>query len=82
VGDAAGSLKSVTDLRLDPELAAVVVRARQHADAVGELHPPVGHFESPLSSEARAVVAAWIADGGYHSAVAAVVAEDPDLADL
>ena len=70
-----------TNLRLDPELAEVVARARLRAAAAGELSPPgVGAFTSPLSPEAQQILRAWLDDGGYEAAVAAIAAEDPDLA--
>jgi hypothetical protein len=66
---------------LDPELSAVVQRARQRAEAGGELRPPrPGTGESVLSSQARAIVRGWLYDGGYDVAVALVVADDPELA--
>jgi hypothetical protein len=71
----------MTDLHLAPEVAAVVARARGVAEASGELYPGTAGFESPLSPAARAVIASWIADGGYRAAVMAVAAEDPELAD-
>lgn len=65
----------------DPELSAVVERARRRAQEAGELQlvgaPP---FESPLDPAAREIVVSWIRDGGYDRAVAEVVADDPDLA--
>jgi hypothetical protein len=66
---------------LDPELAAVVERARRRAAAAGELEPARSRrAESVLAPEARALVQEWLRDGGYDQAVALVVADDPELA--
>jgi hypothetical protein len=68
-------------LHSDPDLAAVVARARRRARDAGELHPasdaPVA---STLDPAAREIVESWIREGGYERAVAEVVADDPDLA--
>jgi len=70
-----------TKLRLDPELAQIVERARHRAAAAGELIAPrVGPLVSPLPPEAQRVVRAWLDDGGYDAAIAEIVAEDPELA--
>lgn len=68
-----------TDLRSDPELSTLVERARVRATEAGELLTAPMSIESPLSVEARQIVATWIDEGGYGRAVAAVEAEDPDL---
>ena len=68
-------------LHSDPELAAVVARARRRAQEAGELHPAGNPpFESVLDPAAREIVVSWIRDGGYDRAVAEVVADEPDLA--
>jgi len=65
----------------DPELAAVVERARRRAEVSGELRTRgSGVFVSPLTPEARAIVLEWLRDGGYDEAIARVVADDPELA--
>jgi hypothetical protein len=70
-----------TGVRLDPTLADVVQRARLRAAEAGELVGSAGtEFVSPLSPAARHAIAEWIVSGGYDSAVAAVVTDDPDLA--
>jgi hypothetical protein len=65
----------------DPELGAVIERARRRAEDRNELRAtrPVA-YESPLSPEARAIVLEWLRDGGYDEAVALVVADDPEVA--
>lgn len=71
-----------TRLRSDPELAAIIERARQEARAADELQPSESRFlESPLSPAAREVLASWVQDGGYDRALAEVAADDPELAD-
>lgn len=68
-------------LRSDPELAAVVERARERAETMGELRAEPWSASDVLSSaEAREIVAAWASDGGYDCALAAVVIDDVDLA--
>jgi len=71
----------VLQLGSDSELAAVVARARDRAREAGELQvggsPTVA---SVLDPAARKIVAAWIRDGGFDRALAAVAADDPDLA--
>jgi hypothetical protein len=70
-----------TELRLDPELAAVVDAARRRAERLGELsRPPARPYVSPLGPEVADAVHRWLHDGGYAAALAQVVAEDPDLA--
>jgi hypothetical protein len=70
-----------TELHLDPELAAVVDRARRRAEAMGELpRGPFPPFESKIPHEAANVLLEWLRDGSYDAAVARVIAEDPDLA--
>lgn len=74
-------LSMATKLRLDPELAEVVERARDRATAAGEMAPPrVGRLASPLPPEAQRLVGDWLDDGGYDAAIAEIVAEDPELA--
>lgn len=71
-----------TELRLDPELATVVERSRRRARELGEL-PHQGAtvpVAAAISAEAREVIAGWLRDGGYDAAVAAIGAQDPDLA--
>ena len=71
-----------TELRLDPELAAVVERSRRRARELGEL--PRQRAAAPdaavISTEAREIITGWLRDGGYEAAVAAIGAQDPDLA--
>jgi len=74
-------LQVATELRLDPELAEVVERARRRATESGEwprgtLQP----FASKVPDEAAEVISAWLRDGGYDDAVAQIAAQDPDLA--
>lgn len=70
-----------TEFRLDPELASVVERSRRRARELGELpHRPAVRVEAAIPVEAREIVAGWLRDGGYEAAVAAIGAEDPDLA--
>ena len=70
-----------TELRLDPELAAVVERARRRAREMGELpRGPFAPSESSIPPEVAEVILAWLRDGGYDEAVARIAAEDPDLA--
>jgi hypothetical protein len=72
----------VTRLRSDPELAALVARARGQAEAACELRQPLAEpVTCRLDPGAREIVVSWIRDGGYDRAVAEVVAADPDLAD-
>ena len=68
------------EFQLDPHFAAVVERARRRAVGLGEVPARAGTFEPTVPEEARAVIAAWLRDGGYEEALAEVVAEDPDLA--
>ena len=42
--------------------------------------PRIGRFESPLPLNAQRIVLDWRDDGGYAAALAAVAAEEPDLA--
>ncbi len=70
-----------TKLHLDPELAAVVERARQRAEEMGEL--PRGPFparESQIPPEVADLMLEWLRDGGYEQAIARIASEDPDLA--
>lgn len=68
-------------LNLDPDLQAVVERAREQARASGELldGPARVPPSAGLSPEARAALAEWVASGDYDRAVAEIVADDPDL---
>lgn len=71
-----------TRLRSDPALTAAIERAREVAEASGELQARPGLSTAPsLPAEAESIVAAWIRDGGYSRAVAVIAASDPDLAD-
>lgn len=68
-------------MKLDPDLQAVVERARALARKSGELRdtpwtPPSG----PLPAEAREALRDWVTSGNYDRAVAEVVADDPGLA--
>ncbi len=71
-----------TALRLDPDLAAVVERARWRAVELGELPrgslPP---YESKIATEVADVILRMLRDGTYAEAVARIAAEDPELAD-
>jgi hypothetical protein len=70
-----------TELRLEPDLAAVVKAARERAEESGEL--PRGTFpplEATIPPEAAPAIAAWLRDGGYDAAIERIAAEDPDLA--
>ncbi|MDP1793535.1 MAG: hypothetical protein Q8K63_05285 [Acidimicrobiales bacterium] len=70
-----------TTLRLDPELAEIVGRARERAAGAGELTAPrVGRFESPLPADVQRIVRAWLDDGGYDAAIAEISEVDPELA--
>ena len=79
----AGTLGVVsTKLRLEPELAASVERARQRAAETGELTPAQGSSAPPkLPPEVARVIGSLLRDGTYAEAVARVVALEPDLAD-
>lgn len=71
-----------TKLRLDPDLAAVVERARRRAVEMGELPPgPFLPYEPKISSEVADVILEMLRDGTYAEAVARIAAEDPELAD-
>ena len=65
---------------LSPELHDAVERARMLADADGELRPLVGAYESPLPTVVQDALDQILRDGTYDEAVAAVIAEDPELA--
>lgn len=70
-----------TKLHLDPELAAVVERARRRAEEMGELpRGPFPALESQIPPEAVDLVVGWLRDGGYDEAIARIASEDPDLA--
>jgi hypothetical protein len=70
-----------TNLRLDPELAAVVERARKRAAAAGELTPARGELGPTLRPEVGELILQLLRDGTYAKAVERIVAEDPELAD-
>jgi hypothetical protein len=71
-----------TKLRLDPELAAVVERARRRAEEMGEVpRGPFPRFESKIPPEVAEVILEMLRDGTYAEAVARVAADDPELAD-
>ena len=71
-----------TTLRLDPELAAVVERARRRAEEMGELpRGPFPPFESTIPPDVAEIILELLRDGTYADAVARVAAEDPELAD-
>jgi hypothetical protein len=64
--------------RRDPELEAVVERARVRLAAGGELRPPrTGEFTSALPVEAQEIVRHWLDDVGYRRALELVALEDP-----
>jgi hypothetical protein len=72
-----------TRLRLAPDLAGVVERARRRALEAGESSPKVGgqltsRRTSPLVA---AAIGELLRDRTYAEAVGRVAAEDPDLAD-
>jgi hypothetical protein len=68
-------------MRLDPELTAVVKRARRHAEDAGDLkRGPFPPFTSNIPPVAADALVEWLRDGGYEAAVARVTREDPDLA--
>lgn len=70
-----------TQLRIDPELQAIVERAREQARRKGELRDePWAPDHEPLPADARAVLRDWVTSGDYDRAVSAIVANDPDLA--
>ncbi|HUP69969.1 MAG TPA: hypothetical protein VM142_09160 [Acidimicrobiales bacterium] len=55
---------------------------RPEANSARSLRPPrVGPFEAPLTADERRAVAELIEDGTLAAAIAAVAADDPDLAD-
>ncbi|MGI9118988.1 MAG: hypothetical protein ACR2G7_02470 [Acidimicrobiales bacterium] len=72
-----------TKLRLEPDLAGTVERARRRAVDGGELPRPNDRSASQLQilPQVGAVIAQLLSDGTYNDAVARVVADDPDLAD-
>ena len=67
---------------VDPELAAVVARARSLAVQSGELldGSGIGDLAATVPAEARPLLAQWLRDGGYAAALAQIVADDPSLA--
>lgn len=71
-----------TKLRLDPDLAAVVERARRRAVEMGEWpRGPFPSYEPKLSAEVADAIMELLRDGTYAEAVARIAAEDPELAD-
>jgi hypothetical protein len=78
IGSLAGMARQ---MRLDPDLQAVVERARELARKCGELRdtpwtPPT----DLLPAEAREALRDWVTSGDYDRTVAELVAHDPDLA--
>lgn len=66
---------------LPPELRHAIEEARRAARDDVSVGPRATHpFVSPLTDEERAAVRAAIDEGAYAAAVAAVVADDPELA--
>lgn len=71
-----------TDLRSDPDLVAIVAQAQAEAERSGDLRTlPPGRINLASDVAASSALARWGQSGGYRSAVAAVAAADPDLAD-
>lgn len=71
-----------TALRLDPELSAVVQRARRRAEELGELPgEPISSLEPRISLEVGEVILELLRDGTYAAAVERIVADDPELTD-
>lgn len=69
-----------TTLNLDPELLAIVERARELTRERGELlDGPWAPPGDPLPEAAREALRDWLASGDYDRAVAEIVADDPDL---
>ncbi|HXH59106.1 hypothetical protein [Iamia sp.] len=69
-----------TTLKLDPELQAVVERARELARERGELlDGPWAPPTDPLPEAAREALRDWVASGDYDRTVAEIVANDPDM---
>lgn len=67
------------DLEANRDLQDAVGRARAAADKDGSLHPlPGKHVQ--VTPKFRAAIARLVGDGTYASAVAEVVADDPELA--
>jgi hypothetical protein len=67
-------------LRMGPELAEAVKRARVAAREAGQLLPPrTSAPESPLTPEERRIVAEWHSSGDFDRAVEELVIDDPDL---
>jgi hypothetical protein len=61
----------------------VVDRARKLARERGQLRDgPWTRTREPLPEEAKAALRDWVDSGDYDRAVAAVVADDPDLQTL
>ena len=58
-----------TDKHRDPDLEAVVERAR------------TGGFTPALPVEALEIVRRWVDEGGYERALEVIALQDPDLAD-
>jgi len=65
---------------MSPALEAAVERARRQAMDAGELLTPAPYVAPDLDPAVRAALLDWKASGDYERAVAAIAAEDPDLA--
>lgn len=65
----------------DVHLRDVVVRSRAPAAELGELTPRrVDPIDSVFSDEECRLIGEWRRDGGYERVLAALAADDPDLA--
>ena len=73
---------AIRPVHLDPPLQEAIDRAREELTAAGQLQPKPGPYKSPLGEKERAAVARMLSDGTYRRLADAVVAEDPELADL
>lgn len=66
----------------ESDYKTALARARQTAEAAGELRPPMtGRIVSPLDPEERSAVLRLLTDGTYARAATMVGEQDPDLAD-
>lgn len=66
--------------KLDPELQAIVERARVLGRERGELRDgPWTGSDEPLPDGLKAAVRDWLDSGDYDRIVAELVADDPDL---